>query len=79
MQVEITPLRNARGRVTAVCRAHAAAAGRVRIRPDESLVGQDPAFLKMLNLVMRVAPTDTSVLLLGETGTGKEMIARATP
>jgi len=41
------------------------------------LVGRSPSFQKMLALVSRVAPTDTSVLLLGETGTGKEMVARA--
>lgn len=41
------------------------------------LVGRSPAFQTMLALVSRVAPTDTSVLLLGETGTGKEMVARA--
>jgi two-component system response regulator HydG len=39
------------------------------------LVGKSPAFQKMLGSVDRVAPTDTTVLLLGESGTGKEMIA----
>ena len=77
VQVEITPLRDARGRVTLFAEHMQPLQGVCAIRPDESLIGQDPAFLGMLNLVMRVAPTDTSVLLLGETGTGKEMIARA--
>jgi transcriptional regulator with PAS, ATPase and Fis domain len=78
VQVEVTPLRDARGRVTLFAEHMQPLQGVCAIRPAEGLVGQDPAFLKMLNLVMRVAPTDTSVLLLGETGTGKEMIARAT-
>ncbi len=38
-------------------------------------VAQDPATKKVLSLVERVAPLDTTVLLLGETGTGKEVIA----
>jgi len=41
------------------------------------LTGRSPAFLTMMEQVSRVAPTDTAVLLLGETGTGKEMVARA--
>jgi transcriptional regulator with PAS, ATPase and Fis domain len=41
------------------------------------MVGRAPSFLRMLDLVARVAPTDTAVLLLGETGAGKEMVARA--
>jgi DNA-binding NtrC family response regulator len=42
----------------------------------EGLIGRSPNFRTMLERVSRVAPTDTSVLLLGETGTGKEMVAR---
>ena len=41
------------------------------------LVGRSAAFTKMLELVVRAAPTDIAVLLLGETGTGKELVARA--
>jgi DNA-binding NtrC family response regulator len=43
----------------------------------EHCVGRDPAFLETLGLIKRVAPSETSVLLLGETGTGKEVMARA--
>ncbi len=41
------------------------------------IVGESPALKTALNLVSVVAPTASSVLILGETGTGKELIARA--
>jgi len=43
----------------------------------EGIVGQSSALHHVLNLVETVAPSDSTVLLLGETGTGKELIARA--
>jgi PAS domain S-box-containing protein len=43
----------------------------------EELVGNSPSLLDALHKVERVAPTDTTVLILGETGTGKELFARA--
>jgi len=43
----------------------------------EGIVGQSYALRHVLNLVETVAPSDSTVLLLGETGTGKELIARA--
>jgi DNA-binding NtrC family response regulator len=41
------------------------------------LIGTDPKFLKLLELIGRVAPTDASVLITGESGTGKELVAEA--
>jgi predicted ATPase/transcriptional regulator with GAF, ATPase, and Fis domain len=43
----------------------------------EEIVGNSPALLESLRRVERVAPTDSTVLILGETGTGKELFARA--
>ena len=43
----------------------------------DQIVGHSPAIKHVLQLVQTVAPSDSTVLLLGETGTGKELIARA--
>jgi len=43
----------------------------------EEIVGNSPALLAVLRKVEQVAPTDSTVLIFGETGTGKELIARA--
>jgi formate hydrogenlyase transcriptional activator len=50
----------------------------VRSEPGfEGIVGQSAALRQVLQLVEMVATTDSTVLLVGETGTGKELIARA--
>ncbi len=41
------------------------------------IVGQSPAMQKVFRLLKKVIPTDTTVLIQGETGTGKELVARA--
>jgi formate hydrogenlyase transcriptional activator len=46
-------------------------------RKFEQLIGDSPALEAVLEQVGRVAPTDSTVLIQGETGTGKELIARA--
>src|SRR5580692_6898730 len=43
----------------------------------EEIVGESPALRAVLARVAKVAPTDSTVLITGETGTGKELIARA--
>jgi transcriptional regulator with GAF, ATPase, and Fis domain len=43
----------------------------------EQIVGTSPPLRKVLSRVSKVAPTDSSVLITGETGTGKELVARA--
>jgi formate hydrogenlyase transcriptional activator len=43
----------------------------------EEIVGTSPALQTVLSRVSKVAPTDSTVLITGETGTGKELVARA--
>jgi len=43
----------------------------------EEIVGSSPALYSVLSLLSKVAPTDSTVLITGETGTGKELVARA--
>ena len=73
VEVEITPLRDDRGTITLYMERvdKLSTPGR-----SDRFVGHDPVFLRTLESIKRVAPTDTSVLLLGETGTGKEVMAR---
>jgi DNA-binding NtrC family response regulator len=48
-----------------------------RLQPGQRFVGQSPQVREMLRLVDRVAPTDSTVLIRGKSGVGKEMVANA--
>ncbi len=48
-----------------------------QLRSRRELIGESPAFQKVMQTVSTVAPTRATVLLQGESGTGKEMLARA--
>lgn len=43
----------------------------------DNMIGQAPSLLSLLDMAIRIAPTDATVLIEGETGTGKELLARA--
>ena len=49
----------------------------IELGPESLIIGNDPSFVEVYNAVARVAPLPIPVLVRGETGTGKELIARA--
>jgi DNA-binding NtrC family response regulator len=64
-------------RVLAALRRPSDEAAEIELGPESLIVGNDPAFVDVYNAVARVAPLPIPVLVRGETGTGKELIARA--
>ncbi|OWK43446.1 sigma-54-dependent transcriptional regulator [Fimbriiglobus ruber] len=72
------------GRVTEILRRAFEAAYLMQVpavlpslEPRDQIVGRAPAVQEMCKLVGRVAPQDVNVLILGESGVGKELVARA--
>jgi DNA-binding NtrC family response regulator len=45
--------------------------------PDRSMIAESPAMQEVMRIIRRVAPTDANVLVYGENGTGKELVAEA--
>jgi DNA-binding NtrC family response regulator len=74
--VETTPIRDPQGEVLYFVESMQVVRQASTQPAAEGLVGRSPAFNAMLAQIMRVAPTAAAVLLLGETGTGKELVAR---
>jgi len=60
-----------------VNRSPASNNGHAERKKFEQIIGNSPALESALAQVERVGPTDSTVLILGETGTGKELLARA--
>lgn len=77
VDVEMTPIHNQQGQLIAFLEIlHLVKEAKPRAAAD-GLIGRSPAFNQMLALMRRAAPSDITVLLLGQTGTGKELVARA--
>ena len=77
VDVKTQPVRDEQGRINYVIeimREIKSASSHAR---PEGMVGRAPGFNRMLELIQRVAPADTAVLLQGDSGTGKELVARA--
>jgi two-component system response regulator HydG len=75
--IELTPLRDATGAVGFFIEKLEHLSLHKASGHGNALVGASPPFMRLMELVARVAPSDASVLLQGESGTGKELVAQA--
>src|SRR6266542_650094 len=83
--IRFAPIKDERGDITRWCGIGTDIEDRKRAEEEtrkenialrEEIVGNSPALQQVLIRVAKVAPTDSTVLITGETGTGKELIAR---
>lgn len=78
VDVHLTPVRNEQGELEFFIEVmHQARAASTSASAPKGLIGRSPPFNRMLELIQRVAPRQTTVLLLGQSGTGKELAALA--
>ncbi len=77
INIELSPVCDASGKVTFFVEKMEPLSVARGVSDHRRLTGRAPAFLRMLELVARAAPSDASVLLQGESGSGKELVAVA--
>lgn len=77
VDVETTPIRDDLGQIVYFVETMRVVRQASSRAAAQGLVGRSPAFIGMLEKVLRVANSDAAVVLLGETGTGKELVAHA--
>ena len=77
VDVETTPIRDDQGQIVYFVETMRIVRQASSRAAAQGLVGRSPAFVGMLEKLLRVATADATVLLLGETGTGKELVAHA--
>jgi len=77
VDVETTPIRDDQGQIVYFVETMHLVRQASSRAAAQGLVGRSPAFVGMLEKVLRVAGSNAAVLLLGETGTGKELVAQA--
>src|SRR5215467_13949078 len=65
------------GRIQQSRKAAPPAAANDQPGPETAIIGRTPKMLEVYRAIARVAPTEASVLILGASGTGKELVARA--
>lgn len=75
--IELSPVRDADGRIAWFIEKLEPLPAARGLADSHGLIGRAPAFRAMLELVYRVAPAEASVLLQGESGVGKELVAQA--
>ncbi len=77
VNIELTPVRNGAGDITWFIEKMEPMKVARGVSERSGLIGRAPAFQRMLELVSRVAPSEAGVLLQGESGSGKELVAQA--
>jgi transcriptional regulator with PAS, ATPase and Fis domain len=77
VEVTVRPVRDSAGKVTSFVESLRSSTIASAVPCGDRLVGRTPAFNRMLERVERVAPGHSSVLLVGEPGSGREAVARA--
>ena len=75
--IEVSPIRNAEGEITHFIEKLEELPVARGLAHAQGLIGRSAAFRHMLDMISRVAPSDATVLLQGEFGTGKELAAKA--
>jgi transcriptional regulator with PAS, ATPase and Fis domain len=77
VDVETRPIRDTQGKITYFLEIHRPTLVSGLRDGQDKLVGRTSAFNHVLEMLHRVAPSETTVLLLGESGTGKDLVAQA--
>ena len=75
--LDVSEIRSVVGKAASRIRARSAGEGGPSDASFEGIIGSSPAMIRVFDTIRRIAPTTATVLIQGENGTGKELVAKA--